>query len=70
MLSEDIKEMPVKQRLMLIEEIWNSLSNSEPEIESPDWHEEIIKERKNLIKSDKAEYISIKELKNLSNERQ
>ena len=69
MLSANIKEMSIKRRLMLIEEIWDSLSNEETEIKSPDWHEDIIKERKNLIKSGKAEYISIKELKNISNER-
>lgn len=63
MLSENIDEMPVKQKLILIEEIWDSLSNKEENIDSPDWHEEILKKRKSLIESDKAEYLSIKELK-------
>lgn len=49
MISQDISQLPANQKLMLIEEIWNSILHRQADFESPAWHGEIIKERlKNL----------------------
>ena len=58
----DVKKMDVKERLQTMEVLWNSLSGEEPEIESPEWHRNILEERQSKIKSGKAKFISIKEL--------
>jgi len=58
-----VKEMPKEERLRLLEEIWESLI---PEIEgdkSPDWHGQVLEERKNKMNSGEAEYMDISEIR-------
>jgi putative addiction module component (TIGR02574 family) len=59
----ELKEMPVNQRMILMEEIWDTLSHEDAKIESPLWHKEILDERMKLIDSGKAEYLTIEQLK-------
>ena len=59
----DIKKMDVNSRLQVMEALWNSFLEEEPEIESPEWHRGILEQRKKNIQNGKAEFISIKELK-------
>ncbi len=63
MTIAEIKEMPVNQRIILMEEIWDTLSHEDVEVESPPWHREILDERMELIHSGKAEYLTIEQLK-------
>jgi hypothetical protein len=37
--------------------------DEEPEIESPEWHQDILEKRKRKIDNGKAEFISLEELK-------
>ena len=64
MLTAEIKEMPVNERIGLIEEIWESLKFDENEIDSPKWHKEILAERTALIESGKAKFLSLQDLRN------
>ncbi len=66
MLAAEIKEMPVNERIILMEEIWDSLYHERKEIESPAWHKEVLDERITLINSGKANFISIQELRNIN----
>ena len=66
MTIAELKELPVNERIILMEEIWDSLCHENVEIKSPSWHKDILDERMKLISSGKAEYISIKELKKAS----
>ena len=59
----EIKKMSVVERLQAMEALWDSLLNEESEIESPEWHRDIIEERKRNIENGKAKFISLKELK-------
>ncbi len=59
----EIKKMSVIERLQAMETLWDSLVEEESEIESPQWHREILEERKNKIENGKAEFISLEELK-------
>ncbi|MDA3926349.1 MAG: addiction module protein [Kiritimatiellae bacterium] len=61
MITAEIKKMPAKEKLILMEEIWDSLRSDE--IESPSWHHDVISERQRKIKSGEAKFISIDELK-------
>ncbi len=63
MNSIEIKKMSVIERLQAMEAIWDSLLYEESEIESPEWHKNILEERKRKIEDGKAEFISLKALK-------
>jgi len=63
MNSIEIKKMSVIERLQVMEAIWDSLLYEESEIESPEWHKDILEERKRKIEDGKAEFISLEELK-------
>jgi len=58
-----IKKMSKTKRLQAMEALWDSLIYDNGDIETPDWHEEILEERKNKISSGKAKFISLSELK-------
>ena len=59
----EIKKMSMIERLQAMEALWDSLLDEESEIESPEWHQDILEERKKKIENGKAEFISIEELK-------
>ncbi len=59
----DIKKMSTTERLKAMEAIWDSLLYENAEIETPEWHEKILKERKAKIRNGKAKFISLSELK-------
>ncbi|MBI4619053.1 MAG: addiction module protein [Desulfobacterales bacterium] len=59
----EIKKMSTIERLQAMESLWNSLMDEEPEIESPEWHQDILEKRKRKIDNGKAEFISLEELK-------
>ncbi len=59
----EIKKMSTIERLQAMEALWNALLYEESEIESPEWHRNILEERKRNIESGKAEFISLEKLK-------
>ena len=63
MLTAEIKNMPTKEKIALMEEIWDALSCDEAKIDSPSWHKEILDERKKLIQTGRTKFVSINELK-------
>ena len=63
MTTLEIKQMDIVQRIQLMETLWDSLLYDEADIESPEWHQDVLSERKKKIEEGKAEFISIRELK-------
>ena len=59
----EIKKMSMIERLQAMEALWDSLMDEESEIESPQWHRDILEERKRKIENGKSEFISLEELK-------
>lgn len=57
----DIKNKSTAERLQIMEELWDTFIYEE--IESPKWHEKILKDRKTKIANGKAKFLSLKELK-------
>jgi Putative addiction module component. len=57
------KSLTIEQRMLLMEQIWDTLCHENEDIKSPSWHEEIINDRMQLVNSGKAKFISIQELK-------
>jgi len=63
MQAEQIANMSTTQKIALMEALWDSFENKSEHIPSPDWHGEILSERKALIDSGAAKYISLEDLK-------
>ncbi len=61
-LSE-VKKMSISERLQAMETLWDSLLYENHEIEVPEWHVNIVQERKEKIANGKAKFISLSELK-------
>jgi hypothetical protein len=59
----DIKKMSTADRLQTMEALWESLLYENGEIQSPEWHEKMLEERKAKIKRGQAKFISLSELK-------
>ena len=58
-----IKKMNTIERLQAMEALWDSILYEEGETDTPEWHKEIIEERKRKIEKGKAEFITIEKLK-------
>jgi len=58
-----LKKMTTSERLQAMETIWDSLLYENDAIETPEWHEKILQERKEKITSGGATFISLAELK-------
>ena len=63
MNTVEIKKMSTIERLQAMEALWDSLLHDESEMESPEWHGNVLEERKRKIKNGETEFISIEELK-------
>jgi Putative addiction module component len=63
MNTSDIKKMSRIERLAAIEALWDSLLEEEVEIESPDWHRDVLDERRKRIENGQAEFISLAKLR-------
>lgn len=59
----EISNMSKLERLQTMEALWDSLIRETPEIESPEWHQDILGGRKRKIEEDKADFISVEELR-------
>ena len=60
----EIKKMSIFDRLQVMEAVWDSFMEENIELDSPEWHENILKKRIRKIKNGSAKYISLEELKN------
>jgi hypothetical protein len=64
MLAEsEIKSMSLTERLQTMEILWQSISGSEDEVPSPDWHGEVLSERAAKVEAGEGKFLSIPELK-------
>ncbi len=63
MSIDEIKKLDIKDRIILMNEIWATLESEDLKIESPSWHEDILKKRIEKINNNNAKYISLEELK-------
>ena len=59
----EIEKMSTAQRLQAMENLWDALLHEKVEIESPGWHQNVLKNRKKRIDTGEAEFLSLKELK-------
>ena len=65
MSIDEIKKLDVKDRIILMNDIWESLEAESSQIESPNWHKDIKKKRIEKIKKNEVNYLSLEELKSI-----
>lgn len=63
MISNEIKSLPISERMHLMEEIWDSLCHESVPVESPAWHQDILKARTERLHSGQAKLLTLQELK-------
>ena len=59
----EIQNMTQVERLSTMEALWDVLCHEQPEPDSPDWHGDILAERRRKIESGETRLISIEEAK-------
>jgi putative addiction module component (TIGR02574 family) len=59
----EIERMTVAERLQAMELLWSSLATVPEKVESPAWHKKILTKRLAKIKSGKAEFLTLAQLK-------
>lgn len=63
MKEADFTSMSVDERLRMMESIWASFGQEEESIASPDWHGDILAQRKAKLENGAAKFISLDTLK-------
>ena len=54
---EDIRQMPLHAKVELMEVLWNEISSVTAEVDVPQWHQDLLDERENLIQRGEAAFI-------------
>jgi len=61
--SSQIERMSVTERLQVMEQLWASLSHYDNEIPSPDWHRDVLADRKARAQRGEAKFLTLDQLK-------
>ena len=62
-MFEYINKLTVTERVQAMEILWGLMSDANEEYESPDWHADVLAERKRRIASGEASFMSVEESK-------
>lgn len=68
MKESEIKKMSVNDRLKAMEDIWSSFLEEDSIIESPEWHQDVLSQRKRKIENGEANFISLDALRSYYND--
>ncbi len=60
---DEIKKMNAAERLQAMEALWDSMLQENTKIDTPQWHDGILAERRRMIESGRAKFVSLSELK-------
>ena len=63
MSTAEIQKMTTAERLQAMEALWEALCHEEKEPESPAWHEEVLADRKRILESGEAKFLTLDEVK-------
>ena len=61
--NQEIQEMPLSEKLRVMEVIWDDLCRSSDNFKSPAWHREILEETKKRVVSGQEEMMDWEEAK-------
>jgi putative addiction module component (TIGR02574 family) len=62
-LKKEVLRLSKAERLQAMEWLWASLAKEQQDIESPEWHGEVLAARKAKVDSGAAKFLSVAELK-------
>jgi len=62
-LKEEVSRLSRAEQLKAMELLWASLSKKPEEIQSPEWHGEVLAARKAKVDSGEAQFLSVEQLK-------
>ncbi|MFO7876293.1 MAG: addiction module protein [Desulfovermiculus sp.] len=62
MTTLEVEKMSTSERIQAMEVLWDSLISHNAGIESPQWHYDVLDQRKKKIDSGEAEFISLEEM--------
>lgn len=63
-VQEQVLQLPKMEKLKLMEAIWEDLSKSEEQIESPNWHFDELAQTEQRLKDGKEEVLDWEDAKN------
>jgi len=58
----EVEKMSISERIQAMEVLWESLIRHNAEIDSPQWHYDVLDQRKRKIDSGESEFISLEDL--------
>lgn len=64
----EIEKMTTPERLRAMDALWDALCHEKTEPASPDWHGDVLAQRRKRIESGEAKFFSIEEAKRLLEE--
>ncbi len=56
-MTLDLEEMTTEEKLKTMEMLRNDLCRSAPDLSSPSWHEDVLKERERMIRDGKDKFV-------------
>jgi len=60
---EQIHQLPFREKVLIMEAIWDDLSREEQNLEVPQWHKDMLDERERLISEGKGNFIDWEQAK-------
>jgi len=61
--SSELERMSVTERLRAMDQLWDSLNRCGDEIPSPDWHQEVLADRKARAQRGEAKFLTLDQLR-------
>ena len=65
---EQIHQLPLREKLLVMEAIWDDISGEEQNLEVPQWHKEVLDERERLLAEGTAQFVDWEDAKRQINE--
>jgi len=61
--QETLHQMPLREKLFVMETLWEEISAHGSEMRVPQWHQELLDERENSVASGEASFMDWEEAK-------
>ncbi len=61
--ASEINKMSVAERLRAIEQLWDAVCREGGEVASPEWHRDILADRKGRAERGEAKFLTLAELR-------
>ena len=61
--ASEIDKMSLPERLRAIEQLWDAVCRQEGGVASPDWHRDILTDRKGRAERGEAKFLTLAELR-------